>query len=509
MALPLALLAGFAVRLAGRATDDMYITYRYAQNFAAGRGLVFNPGERIFGVTDPGVALLLGIAHRATGLPIHLLGTWLHALAIATITALLIVEASRRDRRIEAVGAGVLLATSAVLWAAQGSGPPVALALLLLAAYVQRRHAVPAGLLAGAAVLCRPDALVGAAILGLLTLFGRDGSEGERSPREERWKSALAYSLTAALVIGAGALAARAWFGTLIPNTLAAKRAYAALDPERWQSGLAFWSRGLELLFSSAGRFAFGLVALGALGLPFLVRAGGRPGFLLVAYGTALAVLYPLLGVPFFVWYAAPPLAALLAAAPFAVGAAARTIAGKTHPGVAVSPARLSSAVLVSALLALPLAGSVLGDQRYARNPGEGDWRFPAYRQAGAWLAAHSGPEEDVAYEEIGILAYTADRPVQDLVGLVTPRSLPFAHDRLGAFLAKPTTFVLFHTYNPRGGTRPIVDRPWFPKAYREVARFISKDGRYLAIYRRIPGASVPPPRPPRPPRPSRQTSVR
>ena len=140
----------------------------------------------------------------------------------------------------------------------------------------------------------------------------------------------------------------------------------------------------------------------------------------------------------------------------------------------------------------------MIGGFRAAKNPGAGDWRFPAYSQAGVWIAAHSTRDEDIAYEEIGILAFTSDRPVQDLVGLVTPRSLPFAQDRLGAFLAKPTTFVIFHTYNARGGTRPIVDRPWFPQAYREVARFTSEDGRYLAVYRRIPGAPVPPPRPPK-----------
>lgn len=476
--LPLVLLVGFAVRLAGRATDDMYITYRYAQNLAAGRGLVFNPGERIFGVTDPGVALILAAAHRATTLPIPLLGTWLHALSIATIAGLLFAAARRNDRRPEAIAAGILLATSSVLWAAQGSGPPVALALLLLAASWMEKHPARAGWVAGLAVIFRPDALVGVAILGLLGLRRRKDEGARAIP----W----AFGFAAAAVISFGAMAARVWFGTLIPNTLAAKQAYAALDPERWRSGLAFWSRGYEQLASSAGPLALGIVGLGLAGLLFLAKNAGRPGLLLALYGTALGLIYPLLGVPFFVWYAAPPLIALLAAAPFAIGAAVRRI----------DPGGLRFAVLV--LLALPLAGSIVGGFRAALHPGAGDWRFPAYSQAGAWIATHSTPDEDIAYEEIGILAFTADRPVQDLVGLVTPRSLPFAHDRLGAFLAKPTTFVIFHTYNARGGTRPIVDRPWFPKAYREVARFTSADGRYLAIYRRIDGAVLPPPRPPR-----------
>ncbi len=513
--LPFALLAGFAVRLAGRATDDMYITYRYAQNLAGGRGLVFNPGERIFGITDPGVAILLAAAHRATGLAIPLLGSWLHALSIATIVGVLFTAARRSDRRPEAIAAGILLATSGVLWAAQGSGPPVALALLLLAAGWLGKHPARAGWVAGLAAICRPDALLGVAILGLLGMLRRTD---EHAPAPTPGVRALpwVYGFTAAVVVAAGAFAARAWFGTLVPNTLAAKRAYAVLDPERWQSGLTFWSRGFELLASSAGPLAVGIVGLGVVGLVFLARAADRPGALLALYGTALAVTYPQLGVPFFVWYAAPPLIALLAAAPFAAGAVARWIGGGLPrqpsrfsplplgegPGVRAALARPWLSVVVLSLLALPLVGSVAGGFRAALNPGAGDWRFPAYSQAGAWIAAHSTPDEEIAYEEIGILAFTSDRPVQDLVGLVTPRSLPYAHDRLGAFLAKPTTFVIFHTYNARGGTRPIVDRPWFPKAYREVARFTSplpgETGRYLAIYRRIEGAAVPPPRPPR-----------
>ncbi|MEP7011974.1 MAG: hypothetical protein ABJC13_16740 [Acidobacteriota bacterium] len=493
---PFALLAGFAVRLAGRATDDMYITYRYAQNLAAGRGLVFNPGERVFGITDPGVAILLAGAHRATGLSIPVLGTWLHALSIALIVGLLVAEARGHGRRPEAIAAGILIATSSVLWAAQGSGPPVALALLLLAASWQAKYPARAGAMAGLAVICRPDALVGVAILGLMGWLGKDSvadlkdGKDTKDGKSERRAPPWVYGLAAAGVVALGAFAARSWFGTLIPNTLAAKQAYAALDPERWQSGLAFWNRGFELLAASAGPLALGIVGLGLVGLWFLARNAGRPGLLLALYGLTLSAIYPLLGVPFFVWYAAPPLIALLAAAPFAIGAAVRRIPW----------AGLRFAVLV--LLACPLIGSIVGGFRAIQNPGAGDWRFPAYSQAGAWIATHSIPDEDIAYEEIGILAFTSDRPVQDLVGLVTPRSLPYAQDRLGAFLAKPTTFVIFHTYNARGGTRPIVDRPWFPKAYREVARFTSnlpgETGRYLAIYRRIDGAPVPPPRPPR-----------
>lgn len=41
--------------------DDAFITFRYAQNLAAGHGLVYNIGERILGTTSPLFALILSL----------------------------------------------------------------------------------------------------------------------------------------------------------------------------------------------------------------------------------------------------------------------------------------------------------------------------------------------------------------------------------------------------------------------------------------------------------------
>jgi hypothetical protein len=97
--------------------------------------------------------------------------------------------------------------------------------------------------------------------------------------------------------------------------------------------------------------------------------------------------------------------------------------------------------------------------------------------------------------------------PLRALLGLVTPASLPFAAqgDLLGAFLVRPSELVVFHTFTQRGGTRPIVGRPWFARAYAEAARLdLPEQGGAVVIYRRRPGAPVPPSRPPRPRSPRR-----
>lgn len=69
--------------------DDAYITFRYAQNFAAGHGLVFNPGElpRAEGITSPLYAILLSLI--PTSVDIVTFSKWI-GLFSAGLTALLI-----------------------------------------------------------------------------------------------------------------------------------------------------------------------------------------------------------------------------------------------------------------------------------------------------------------------------------------------------------------------------------------------------------------------------------
>src|SRR6266516_600100 len=53
--LPLVALLATRVWLGSRmpfASEDAYITFRYAWNFARGAGAVFNPGEHVFGYTS-------------------------------------------------------------------------------------------------------------------------------------------------------------------------------------------------------------------------------------------------------------------------------------------------------------------------------------------------------------------------------------------------------------------------------------------------------------------------
>lgn len=469
-----ALAAAIGVRVAGRAADDFFITYRYAWNLVHGHGFVFNPGERVFGLTDPGLGLLLAALHALTRLPVPLLGTAVTGASLVGIALLLLAEGIERELRTEALVGGTLLAGSSWMWANQGAGAFAALFLLLLAARLAGQRPGLAGIAAGVAVWMRPDALAGIGLLGLLLA-------GER--RILPWR----YAAIGLLMVCAGAGAAWLWFGSVLPNTLGAKAAGLAGAPEA--AGLAgFWARALTVLPRHWGPWWAAVAAVGIAGLVPLFAASGRAGRLLVLYGAALAVAYPLLGVPFASWYTVPTAAAVLYGVPALVLGLGRLPALRSRRLLAGAAAL---AVLLSVLVSLL--------------PATWEWyrafvwqrRLETYRQAGLWLREHSAPDEAIAYVEVGVIAYTSRRPVIDLLGLVTPEVVPYvrAKDLPGAFLARPAPWVIHHT---RGRMGSLIRRHWFQKAYREAAHIDEPGGGRLTVYHRRHGAKLPHPQPPR-----------
>ena len=380
------------IHLAGRAPDDMFITFRYAWNLAHGNGFVFNPGERIFGLTNPGLGLLLGGLHWVTRVPVHLLATGVYAASLWALAMLVWSEARRRGFRLEAAVGGTLVIGSTFLWLNQGSAGATVLALLAGSAVAAERRPATAGLLAGLAVWFRPDAALGVLILGLLLWASAD--RGRRLP----WR----WGLAAAGVILAGVLVAWLWFGTLLPGTLHAKQVMADARETSWAGPTLFWARGAQFLPRHWGP-AWLLVGAGGLaGLWPLAARGGRAVRALVLYGAAVAIAYPLLGVPFFSWYAVPTVVAALyglSALACGVGRALdghRAADPSARRGTTSGRGR-SSAVrgairgaVVVLLLAVPVASIARVSARWlGRDTPSG--RYATYREAALWIRQHTG----------------------------------------------------------------------------------------------------------------------
>src|SRR5262245_59492914 len=128
VAIPAAIMvlaAGWMAWLAVYQVDDAFIVYRYAANLAHGQGFVFNPGERVEGVTCFLWTLFLA-PFAAAGLPLPRVTPWLTAIAGLLIAGLLPGVAARLRRAAAAdagdwLGAAVLAAHPAFAYWSVGA----------------------------------------------------------------------------------------------------------------------------------------------------------------------------------------------------------------------------------------------------------------------------------------------------------------------------------------------------------------------------------------------------
>lgn len=155
--------------------DDAAVTFRYAQNVAAGKGLVFNPGERVIGKTSPLWAIVLA-PPAAVGLD---LPTTAIQLGLLSLVGVLFVtfKLSQTMRSAHSTTHGclamLLLACSTRLpsYAVSGLATVPAMLLSLTCLYLAQSRPVRAGCAGIGAMLLEPGCLVFylAAALDMLT----------------------------------------------------------------------------------------------------------------------------------------------------------------------------------------------------------------------------------------------------------------------------------------------------------------------------------------------------
>ena len=212
--------------------DDAYISYRYAENLLAGRGLVFNPGERVEGYTNllhvllmvPGLALFGREGVHAWSVAIGSLASWAALYAVAAASRLRVGDPG-------ALLVALAFALSPAVWISAASGLETALVVALFATgwaalakleaggpEDRRRRAAALPVLAAALagmVLVRADGFVMAGIF-LLRLALRDVPAG-------RWRE---LTLCAGVAVGTTGLQVAwrlAYYGYPLPNSYHAK----------------------------------------------------------------------------------------------------------------------------------------------------------------------------------------------------------------------------------------------------------------------------------------------
>lgn len=391
------------------AFDDAYITYRYADNFRRGLGLVYNPGEWVLGTTTPLFALLLGGLGLVVS-DLEVLGHWVGVVGWMLAALLTVLFFWQEKRPIAALIAPLLVAVQPTFYTSLGMETPLLVALMLaVAVFWLRGNNKKAVILAALLILTRYDSSLWLLIVGL-EVARRRRQAGQSWINALPWREGLA---TLGLTLP--------WFvfsyfryGSPLPNSAAAKFGQANLMPVEGQRPFALalfesWFESLPPLSLVI------LVGVFLIAIYLIVRRLNRFGWLLV-WVMVYGFFYTIIGVVNFPWYFGPPITILSLVLALGLGSLLGDDVWRERPSTSVllsSGMRYGAALICLGIIFFSLAMLTLNRQN------RGGYR-PSYLEAGQWLRENTAEEATVATIEIGVIGYHSQRPILDTQGLVS-----------------------------------------------------------------------------------------
>ncbi len=418
LAAALLLAAGLMWPIRDYLTDDTFIHLQYARHLAAGEGLVFNAGERVYGCTSPLWVTLLagGMALGIDGLSwARLLGGLATLASVGLFFALL--RRTVGNSRLRAAGT-LAWASHAWMarWSLSGMETPLAVALTLagFVALAGGPHwgarPMRTGALWALAALTRPELALLLVLWGALLLLATEDRLGLRR--------LVRGAAPAALIYGGWLTFARAYFGTFWPMTLAAKSAgsstFAFHADNLWRQAQVVGATDGVL----AALLATSLLARPARSAPSRAAALRALPW---AWIVALPALYLARGVPVLSRY-------LLVVLPV-LGWLAWRGAERWWVGEGSAPARARRAAWLGLAIAALVVAQNLAVWRVKVLPAVRSFT-PAFEEGpirwGRWFERHAPPRAIIAVPDIGAIGFFSRRRVLDLAGLVTPEMIPY-----------------------------------------------------------------------------------
>jgi len=464
-------------RVTGLTLEDSLITFRYADNLAAGNGFVYNIGERVLGTTTPLWTMILAGIRYFTKLDVITAGK-LVSIIFDAGTLILVWRCLTTIDRVAAHVWGLLFATAPLIVPISVSGMETSLLLLCMSAGLH--GVIFRNILYGPAlaftILTRIDGVLYAGILAAAGLL-RDG------PRARR------HFVVALALCGAWFGFSYFYFGSLLPQSLLAKRALYRFDVAGSAAPFIheFTPVGESSVLRIAVRCAFLLLL--CLGLVRTLRTG--KSFLPVpVFFILYCLVFMASATVIFQWYLVP--AAWAACILLALGAAEFSAWLRARLRWTLLRPTMAPAVAVF----LCAANLVALDARSERLGQLQDFEDHLRKKIGLWLRDNAPEGSEVLLEPLGYIGYYAGPSirVRDEIGLVSPAILALRRETTGWYTLalrrlKPAYVVQYASAldeNLAEGTRsPLFldqgEREWFELNYGAAETFDVLD-RYPQI---------------------------
>lgn len=431
--------------------DDAFISYRYAQNFAHGLGMVFNPGaewEPVLGTTTPGYTALLSVFIRFGADPIAA-SLNLNVAADVAIGWLLIQMFGRDKVRATLAVLGLASMPELARISMGGMEAPVMCFLALLATWcMHRERPALAGVAAGLCCTVRPEAVLLVAVLVLPALR----------------KGGLVRFLAPVSLIGIlYVIVLTAVYGSPIPHSVISKA--------QMHEGKPFLRTTAEILERSfLPRLAYVPAALLAIyGMLRLIvtRAPLRP---FVLFALAVVASYLAARPHTWGWYYFVPLVAWVVGIAAALGELLERVASRS-PVLRDAGRVLGVPVATAiALVGVSVAASSLEDQVTPR----------VYDAMARW-AEDVRPDETgatILASDIGAIGYYSRGRILDSEGLTWPPALERETEMEMVADFQPD-FILLTA--ERGRLRPLRASEDLLRAYYPIRRFSAEGAADLS----------------------------
>ena len=470
--------------------DDAYITYRHVDNFVAGNGPVYNPGERIFGCSTPLYFIWLASLKFVTGMDLPMLAVRSNALwyAMSCAGCMALLFRLSGSYGLAALGGGFLCMDRSQLAISTGGMESflfVSLALGCLIACTYRQPFLT-GTLLGFAILAR---LEGICLLPVIFLVYR--------PRQ-----LLRAVFSCCIVLGLWVVPALLYFGTAVPHSIKAKAAPLYILP--WFQGAftCLSQLGREFAWDFASRhftsrlsLAEGALIVGLIAAGGLIQAARNPRGLVAAapavFVLGVIAMYGVANTLIADWYFPSVIVAALVACLLAIHAVARMLphAAAGWPLSVVVTTSLAVAWVVFASIR-PSAGEhlrLVSPMQMAREDAA-RLRVVTYLRCAEWLNQHAGRGDVVAAPEIGGFGFAYRGPILDPCGLVSPQAIPYLPSQgalLPEFIAatRPKWIVTMPIF-----ASTLLASQWFNDQYQLESSFelpvVAYQSREVLIYR-------------------------
>jgi hypothetical protein len=406
--------------------DDAYISFRVAQNLAAGHGMVFNPGEHVYVSTSPAwVLLLAGLRFVVGDVPLaaRILGAVFEVLLV-----LALVRYGSKTWLGMPVGvfAAVLLVTNPafLLTSFGGMELPLFLLVIVMVAYWAMEGKFAASAAAAAfAVWVRFDGFIVLAVTIAMALWG------QRADLRKHPHRVLLSLGPAIAVVGGYLVFGMLLFDTWIPMSVQRK---ALGSPALFSPT---WFRGSMIVAAEYARAFIGrsdgwyrqstplIVMVVPLALGAMLQFRRRDTTLLPLFilSGAYAAAFAGSGNPYarnFPWYFVPILPAAYLGAGVGLAWLVRCLSSLKSP--LQSPRAEAMAQAVTAIAWVLLAFAPLRGDAVTLRTELTDDRVRVYAAAAVWAGAHLDKKAWVAANEIGTVGFflPPDCSVLDMFGI-------------------------------------------------------------------------------------------